>query len=672
MLVHATAGSSPLTVNVSAKGIDDSSCLHENTTQACRSLEFVLKQLSSPIGSDVILVNVFDDQSLNAIHNFTDIVNPFTLVVTGVGYPSITFSFLTLAGNTLSITWRGLVFSGTGFLHQEIHAVTIVDCKIHLLLLNVDNVQKVIIDKSDYIGTTQIPNAVCPSIELASYACTPGNVSSVVFSSNTITNCQVCSIPNLLTISTFCNVTIINNEFTHVNLTAAYRFVMVDDNITSLTFQNNSFVKNIMGAAIEFHISGSNGPVTIQQNRFIHNVKMVTVRPLHDFIFFFYEIHNSNLSVTFSKNLYHNNSELLFLSFLVEPTNSTVMVTLDSESLTDNIGPSTPNECTPSTDNTACFGLFIFEGCTVVNLSNITASNNRINIDTIVIPRGDEVVSQDRYYSSLFFLSNVTNMFLSNTLFNNNYGTPIIFWHKVIKPEDNLDPAFSLTLSGNILFANNIGILGGAFAAYNKDIDIHSKSSTRLTFIGNSALYGGAGFIEKMAFSVWDNLTINFTDNNAVTNGDAIYFSTDPSTTVESFAATLNTVDGIRSYAKKLSYVPNLSNTQQPIFPGQELIVNISITDYFGQPSSCTADIYLQCDNRLLACQQVKLKGPETVVLTQADNTTSATINTNHILVSPQDVANSSVSVRLQCRNIDNELLSWKDGLLCIAQVRHI
>ena len=46
VLVHAAAaGSSPLTVNVSDKGIDDFSCLHENTTQACSSLEFVLKQL---------------------------------------------------------------------------------------------------------------------------------------------------------------------------------------------------------------------------------------------------------------------------------------------------------------------------------------------------------------------------------------------------------------------------------------------------------------------------------------------------------------------------------------------------------------------------------------------------------------------------------------------------
>ena len=558
-----------------------------------------------------------------------------------------------------------VTISGTSFLIKKF-LLTIVDCKRHLPSLE-DDVKRVIINESGY-WSTQIPNAECLLMSLlASYACTPGNVSSVVFSSNTIINCQVSSLANLLTFSTFCHVTIINNEFTHVILTAAYRFVIVDGNITSLTFQNNSFVKNIMGPAIEFDISKSNGHVTIQQNRFLHNIRVPILGSTPEAFFYFNQIQNSSLSVTFSKNLYHNNSELLFLSLRAEPTSSTVMVTLNSESLTDNIGPSVPNECTPRTDvisNTACFGLFIFEGCTVVNLSNITASNNRINIDTDAIPRGDEVLSQDSIarYSSLFFLSNCANISLSDSLFNNNYGTPIIFWHKLIILD--LEPAFSLTLSGNILFTNNIGILGGAIAAYNKDIDIHSKSSTRLTFIGNSALYGGAGFIENMVFKLWGNLKINFTDNNAVTNGDSIYFSTDPSMTVESFAsknATLNTVNGIHSYANNLSYVPNLSNTQQPIFPGQELIVNISITDYFGQPSSCTADIYLQCDNRLLACpqlpQQVKLKGPEIVVLTQADNTTSATIDTNHILESPQDVANSSVSVLLKCRNTANTQL---------------
>ena len=98
-----------------------------------------------------------------------------------------------------------------------------------------------------------------------------------------------------------------------------------------------------------------------------------------------------------------------------------------------------------------------------------------------------------------------------------------------------------------------------------------------------------------------------------------------------------------------------VNHTEHLIFPGQELIVNITITDYFGKPASCTADVYLQCDNRLLLCplpsQQVKLKGPEAVVLAQAEDTTYSIIDTSHILESSQDIINSSVSVLLRCRN---------------------
>ena len=93
-------------------------------------------------------------------------------------------------------------------------------------------------------------------------------------------------------------------------------------------------------------------------------------------------------------------------------------------------------------------------------------------------------------------------------------------------------------------------------------LTFYTKPSAHLNFIGNYAAYGGAGYIEDMAFGICDNnLTINFTDNNAVTHGDAIYFSTDPSYTIKPEDCTnvpsLNTLRGIRSYTSTLSYVPN-------------------------------------------------------------------------------------------------------------------
>ena len=655
VLVHATASSSPLNVTVSDKGTDNSSCLQMNTTQACRTLEFVLKQLFSPLESDVILVNVLNNQSLNVSSQYI-FDNPFTLVVTGVGYPSITFDsngILVMHFNRLSnFTWRGLVFNGGRISYQNLHIVTFDDCKLLLPLeIDVYYVRKMIINNSD-VG---VPNTQCTPIFLK--ACgdgVPCIASSVIFSSNTIANCAPLS--NLLSFINFGNVTFINNVFTQLNLTRAYRLVLFHGITMSLTFQNNSFVENIIGLGIEFDISGSNGQVTVQQNRFLHNEISIKYNVFLQAIFYF-DIQNSNLNIIFSENLYYNNSKLLLLNLQTDPANSSVNVILNSERVIDNIGPSTPLQCLPITDipiNKNCLGLFILEGLKELNLSNITASGNRIHIDTNAIPRGDEL-SHDSYvrFSSLFFLANNTNMFLSDTVFNQNYGTPIIFWRILV--DIDFDP-FSLTFSGNVVFSNNTGFLGGAFAAYNKDINIYTTSSAYLKFIGNYALYGGAGYIENMAFGICDdNLTINFTDNSAVTNGDTIYFSTDPSTTVKPVGCKnvprLNTVKGIHSYASNLSYVPNLNCTEHLIFPGQELIVNITITDYFGLPSSCTADVYLQCNNMLLLCpQQVTLKGPETVVLAQANNTTYSTIDTSHILESSQDV-NNNVSVLLRCRN---------------------
>ena len=528
VLVHATASSSPLIVNVSDKGTDSSSCLQNNNTQACRTFKFVLKQLLSSSGSlesDVILVNILDNQSLDASPLYV-LNNSFTLVVTGVGYPSITFSskdslsFYSNHSSNFNFTWRGLVFNGGGILHQNVRSVTFDDCKLNLGV-GVFYMQKVIINDS-IIDT----NADCPSISLiARDGCSSGNVSSVVFSSNTISNCQIPLTRNLLTFTTFCNVTINDNVFTHLDSTDAVRLMLVRGSIMSLIFQNNSFVENTMGPPIEFDISGSNGQITVQQNRFLHNVIPFGISALIRAIFYFGLIQNSKLNVIFSENLYNNNSELLFLRLQAESDSSSVIVTLDSETLINNIGPSNTHRCIPSSDlftSSGCFGLFILEELKELSLSNITASGNRININKNAIPRGDEISSQgsSKRYSSLFFIANVSNTFLSDTVFSNNYGTSIIFWRLLINLD--IDPPFSLTLSGNVLFANNIGILGGAFAAYNKEINIYTKPSTHLNFIENYASYGGAGYIENMVFGVCDNnLTINFTGNSAVTNGDA-------------------------------------------------------------------------------------------------------------------------------------------------------
>ena len=74
--------------------------------------------------------------------------------------------------------------------------------------------------------------------------------------------------------------------------------------------------------------------------------------------------------------------------------------------------------------------------------------------------------------------------------------------------------------------------------------------------------------------------------------------------------------------------------------------------DFFGFPSSCTADVYLKCNNRLHSClnEPVRMKGPETVVIAQNPNTNMATL----AVLSPEgpDV-NNNISLLLRCQNLE-------------------
>ena len=54
----------------------------------------------------------------------------------------------------------------------------------------------------------------------------------------------------------------------------------------------------------------------------------------------------------------------------------------------------------------------------------------------------------------------------------------------------------------------------------------------------------------------------------------------------------------VRSLVTNISFIPSNNHIiSLSIFPGQNIILNISITDIFGFPSSCSPDSYLLCDN---------------------------------------------------------------------------
>ena len=89
------------------------------------------------------------------------------------------------------------------------------------------------------------------------------------------------------------------------------------------------------------------------------------------------------------------------------------------------------------------------------------------------------------------------------------------------------------------------------------------------------------------------------------------------------------------------------------IFPGQNIIVNISITDQFDQPSLCTAGVSILCDGQIYTCfdQHIKLSGPDSVMLVQPPNTNSSIIDTNLVLQSPNYSEFQNVLLKLLCKN---------------------
>ena len=277
-----------------------------------------------------------------------------------------------------------------------------------------------------------------------------------------------------------------------------------------------------------------------------------------------------------------------------------------------------------------------------VQITNVTAKGNSVNT---------EITSSNLY---VFSVTNINKLLISDVTFYNNIGTPI-----VLRSDKKSLGKLHLYLSGILLFGQNSGLFGGACALYNLDVIANIRGETVGDFKGNSAVYGGAVYIQTYSIIVVSHMQTFFENNTAVTAGNSIYFATNPNTTVEKNKHLFkfnNSTNNIRSLATSISFIAIGNTTNFNLFPGQTIIVNFSIMDFFGFPSSCTADVYLKCNNRLHSClnEPVRMKGPETVVIAQNPNTNVTTVDTGLIVLSPEgpDV-NNNISLLLWCQNLE-------------------
>ena len=89
------------------------------------------------------------------------------------------------------------------------------------------------------------------------------------------------------------------------------------------------------------------------------------------------------------------------------------------------------------------------------------------------------------------------------------------------------------------------------------------------------------------------------------------------------------------------------------LIPGQNIYINVSVTDFFGLPSSCTADVYIMCDSWLFICirKQVRLNGPDHVILAQNELGAYTEVDTKLSVSAPQVLGDTDVHMLFMCRN---------------------
>ena len=152
----------------------------------------------------------------------------------------------------------------------------------------------------------------------------------------------------------------------------------------------------------------------------------------------------------------------------------------------------------------------------------------------------------------------------------------------------------NIFFNGDNTFYYNQGIHGGSLNMNGGNLTI-TKGST-LTFNNNNADYGGAMYINTTDFSnaLRCHERINFMNNHARIAGPSIY-TTDSNVSVDLLKNCFNNPQNEIATAPKI-FNATIANSNRPFFPGQFLMLNVSLVDGLNNPGSCKAEITLECN----------------------------------------------------------------------------
>ena len=626
------------------------------------ALKLVLKEyVQVGIQSDEVFINVTYSQSITRPlqHNFSlhrdlsVVVSSWSDIPKLINCSGVDLLSITTKGSySLSWTWENIEFYGCykynktknqlipGIVYEGLKSVFFIHCVLrvgYVKLLNVNN----IIFEHNHLG-----NDICPEllfVRSSSKTTTHTEISTVSFVNNTISNCLVDS-PSyaLVTLQYYVptKVDIINNTFADINTSSIFfqsGINITGSGIVNITVLRNRFIRNRLSfiyVQIKQFITSLIAVCIIQENTLYDNLDPENSRLLQVNLFRIdYTLSSSASQVVLRNNEYHNNDKLYicYVTVVSDNNDCTMNVMIDENDIQN---------------NSVTYGLLRIEkmtpryGLTKVNIASLNATSN--TVETIQVEEFSGTLS------SVLSIINVDEVHITNVTFTQNLGTPLL-----IQTEQDLGKIV-LSLSGTLTFSENIGLLGGACAFQNVIIDL--SSSPEVVFDRNHAVLGGAMYLvySSMANTTCDEAKVEFIDNTAATAGDAIFFATDPYTIINTtrcdWLVNLNK-NNVSSLAKTL--ISSSMQQNLTIFPGQNIVLNVTIVDYFGSPSSCTANVNILCDESMYKCfkKQIQLNGPSVVVIAQSPGTNYTKVNTNIVLSSPENVSDTKVLMVLTCRN---------------------
>ena len=646
------------TIQVSESGHDSLSCLEE-LQPACKTLVYVLNQTSigtfNPTEISELFINVTYNQTIaqkmpRLEFNFhLQYVQQVYIVGSNNAFINFEYAWSILKISkqpyyTLQWSWIGLGFTlaGQSKVDNEFELPQIIMMSLNTLEVYKCNFMSVSLS-SEYtqgsstsvvISETFFGNsAFCPIV----YLVLP-NLAMVQVANNSFQNCHNIGSPILAFQATNNTIKMLNNSFTNLNVKTFASAISIIGTTVGISIENNQFIGNSMGS-VTIDVTVSNSALIedvctwcimernhFQNNHFHQNEKL---EPVLVSVVASIMTDACPMEFSFNQNSFENNTKAGLLSTEIDSSNKNMIIYNITElTVLNNVGPS---------------GLLTiinnpFQGKTLVYLTSLTVEYNNGQY---------REGTSESLETTIVYVKNAHQItIIGDSIFRKNLGTSL-----VLENEQFYSKSIDLCVLGHLLFDANSGIHGGAMSLYSAAFN--SSCQSIISFRNNYGVYGGALYLENSpSHCVCPGMcstSLMFNDNRATTSGNSVYFAS--SSNFDFDCKNLSMKDVGSAASSIILHSPD--SCCLSVFPGQNIIVNISITDHFNQSSLCTAGVSISCDGQIYTCfdQQIQLSGPDRVVLVQPPNTSSSTIDTNLVLQTPKNNNSRNISLRLSCSN---------------------